>query len=67
MNTWVSFPLFFFLFAAPEIAEGRDDLSAAVDWWSMGVFLYHLITGKVKLWYLFVFTRQGTISRFNVK
>eukprot|EP01114_Cavostelium_apophysatum_P017894 TRINITY_DN5408_c0_g1_i1.p1 TRINITY_DN5408_c0_g1~~TRINITY_DN5408_c0_g1_i1.p1 ORF type:complete len:1291 (+),score=352.75 TRINITY_DN5408_c0_g1_i1:103-3975(+) len=32
-------------YMAPETLEGRDD-GAAVDWWSLGVFTYHVLTGK---------------------
>lgn len=35
-----------FLFTAPEVLRG-EDYNHSVDWWSLGIIVYSLLTGQV--------------------
>lgn len=36
----------------PEILEGRIDIGKESDWWSLGVLMYLMLTGKVRIFIL---------------
>lgn len=39
-------------YMAPEILQGNGHDKAA-DWWSIGILLFEMLTGKVDLYFLF--------------
>lgn len=43
---------FFLSISAPEILEGKG-YSHAVDWWSLGVLVHLMLTGKVSAHLIF--------------